>query len=279
MAVVWKKIAFAADVSTEIDGDITTHNNNTTTAHGAVSAATASKHVVRDASARAKFAQAAAAGDVIVADANVRAPNSTLLEGSSKATVQNHTPKAHTLASHSTKAHSELTGVTSDLHHAQAHTAASHSDQGATGAELETLTDGSETALHSHAGNGNGSTVVWKDVSERALADTARTVTLGFTDLDLTAYTSADAKIAIIRFFFATVTCGTAVINYLQIRKNGTTPDHRPLIAIHHQEPDGVERGLLVLCGMDAGQVIEYSIIVATNATISSYIDVLGYIE
>ncbi len=35
--------------------------------------------------------------------------------------------------------------------HAEAHTAASHSDQGATGAELETLTDGSDVgALHTH---------------------------------------------------------------------------------------------------------------------------------
>ncbi|GAG94085.1 unnamed protein product, partial [marine sediment metagenome] len=93
MAVTWKKLAF--------DADLTTHTENTTTAHGAVSAATASKHVVRDASARAKFAQAGATGDVIVADANVRAPDSTLLEGSSKATVQDHTPKAHTLDSHS----------------------------------------------------------------------------------------------------------------------------------------------------------------------------------
>ena len=33
----------------------------------------------------------------------------------------------------------------------QAHTIASHSDTTGTGAELETLTDGSETALHSHA--------------------------------------------------------------------------------------------------------------------------------
>lgn len=40
--------------------------------------------------------------------------------------------------------------------HAEAHTIASHSDTTATGAELETLTDGSETTLHSHAGGGNG---------------------------------------------------------------------------------------------------------------------------
>ncbi len=36
------------------------------------------------------------------------------------------------------------------------HNVASHSDTTATGAELETLTDGSETALHSHAGGAAG---------------------------------------------------------------------------------------------------------------------------
>lgn len=41
------------------------------------------------------------------------------LKGVTKAQVQDHTPKAHTLASHSTKAHSELTGVTASQHHAK----------------------------------------------------------------------------------------------------------------------------------------------------------------
>jgi len=50
-----------------IDGvDVSAHDANTTTAHGAVSAATASKHVVRDASARAKFAAPGAAGDALI---------------------------------------------------------------------------------------------------------------------------------------------------------------------------------------------------------------------
>jgi len=43
--------------------------------------------------------------------------NAEKLEGSTKAQVQDHTPKAHTLASHSSKAHSELTGVGADDHH------------------------------------------------------------------------------------------------------------------------------------------------------------------
>lgn len=45
--------------------------------------------------------------------------NSEKLEGSTKSEVQDHTPKAHTLASHSTKAHSELTGIGASDHHAK----------------------------------------------------------------------------------------------------------------------------------------------------------------
>lgn len=57
MAITWKKIAFDADLLAHIA---------LTTAHGAVSAATASKMVVRDASARAKFAAPGASGDVLI---------------------------------------------------------------------------------------------------------------------------------------------------------------------------------------------------------------------
>lgn len=47
--------------------------------------------------------------------------------------------------------HSSISNVTSDQHHAEAHTVASHSDTGATGAELDTLTDTSDAdALHGH---------------------------------------------------------------------------------------------------------------------------------
>ncbi|MBA7624936.1 hypothetical protein ES703_32356 [subsurface metagenome] len=46
-------------------------------------------------------------------------------------------PEAHTLASHSTKAHAELTNVTPDQHHAQSHNAASHSDITSTGANID----------------------------------------------------------------------------------------------------------------------------------------------
>ena len=81
-------------------------------------------------------------------------------------------PAAHTLASHSTKAHSELSDAPEGAHHtkftttehtaigngaphhAASHSIASHNDTTGTGAELNTLTGGGETALHSHAGGG-----------------------------------------------------------------------------------------------------------------------------
>ena len=58
-------IALKSNVTT-VAGDLTTHTENTTTAHGAVSTATASKVVVRDASARAKFGAPGAAGDALI---------------------------------------------------------------------------------------------------------------------------------------------------------------------------------------------------------------------
>lgn len=57
------------------------------------------------------------------------------------------------LADLATRAHGDLTGVTSDQHHAETHTVASHSDTSATGSELNTLTDGSDaSSLHDHDG-------------------------------------------------------------------------------------------------------------------------------
>lgn len=52
--------------------------------------------------------------------------------------------------------HALLANVTSDQHHTESHTIVSHNDTSGTGAELNELTDGSETTLHSHAGDAAG---------------------------------------------------------------------------------------------------------------------------
>ncbi len=98
----------------------------------------------------------------------------TLTDGSNADSLHVHAVlPAHTIASHSdtsgtgpeldtltdgsnadalhAHAHSGLTGITADDHHAESHTVASHSDTSGTGAELDTLTDGSNAdALHAH---------------------------------------------------------------------------------------------------------------------------------
>lgn len=69
-------------------------------------------------------------------------------------TPSNYTPSTSPAeADHVDDLAAHLAGIDDAL----LHTIASHSDTTATGAELEELTDGSETTLHSHAGGGGGS--------------------------------------------------------------------------------------------------------------------------
>lgn len=81
--------------------------------------------------------------------------------------------------------HDDLTNVTSDQHHAEAHTIASHSDTTATGAELEELTDGSVTSLHSHSGGGSSPLTTKGDVWGYDTADNR--IPVGTNDQVLTA--------------------------------------------------------------------------------------------
>ena len=55
-----------------------------------------------------------AEGDAVALDVNVRAPDSTLLEGSSKSTVQDHTPQAHLIGGHTTDTLANLNAKVTD---------------------------------------------------------------------------------------------------------------------------------------------------------------------
>lgn len=126
---------------------------------------------------------------------------------------------------------------------------------------------------------GGLSAVIWKDASERALADLNRVASLGWTTLDLTAYTSADAKFAIItlRMNIDAYTNGDL---YLHVRKNGTTPgEHLRIIVLSVNAVAGGFYEHYCIVGLDAGQVIEYKIDLTGVAQIDTYIEVLGYIE
>lgn len=126
----WKKVAFIEDVATLSD----TPPVDVTVAAAAAGSATAAsrqdhKHdiavklneldapdgaVALNSQKITGLAAGTVAGDAIALDVNLRAPDSTLLEGSSLATVQDHTPKAHTLDSHSEKKLDTLDEKTTD---------------------------------------------------------------------------------------------------------------------------------------------------------------------
>ncbi|GAJ07909.1 unnamed protein product [marine sediment metagenome] len=124
------------------------------------------------------------------------------------------------------------------------------------------------------------SLVIWKDTSEQALLDIARTTSLDWTDLDLTAFTSPGAKCAIVQlqFYIISITGGKAV---LEVRKKGTTTTINDFIVAGAKQGDLAQAELegVAIVGLDAGQTIEYKTTITDTININSMINVLGYIE
>jgi len=128
---------------------------------------------------------------------------------------------------------------------------------------------------------GDASTVVnriiWKDASEQV-----RDVLTAYdwTDVDLTASTSANAKFAIILLFLCAADTGTSSDTHLSVRKNGTVPDYFPVVWVGADDPNWHRHIVIAIIGLDAGQVIEARLVLATGATLNTaQINVLGYVE
>jgi len=123
--------------------------------------------------------------------------------------------------------------------------------------------------------------VVWKDASEQAMIDGNRLATLDWTDLDLTAFTSATAKIAYLELQLRADTVGNGSFVYLSVRKNGTTPTFTPILIQGTEIKAMVSYRRDILVGLDSGQVIEYRIASGdwTGWQIDTNIQVFGYIE
>lgn len=117
--------------------------------------------------------------------------------------------------------------------------------------------------------------IVWKDTQPVIFSSTASTG-VGFTDLDITADTSAAAKIAIIQVMMhiAAYTSG-GIIFYL--RKNGTTPVY-PIRVQFPAPANGSYFFAVVMVGLDANQVLEYAFTIDA-ATVDMGLYLLGYIE
>ncbi|MBA7563073.1 hypothetical protein ES708_04726 [subsurface metagenome] len=124
------------------------------------------------------------------------------------------------------------------------------------------------------------SKVIWKAVPSIAMTDPPRTVTLNWTDLDLTAHTSENAKLAILLIRFRASVIGSTPYSELEIREKGSTTVSTARLRVDAAGITAVtDQYTEVVVGLDSGQVVEYRIDVGTGWTVDSRIAVLGYIE
>lgn len=120
--------------------------------------------------------------------------------------------------------------------------------------------------------------IVWKDTPEIAWSVDNGSA-FDWTDLDLTAYTSATAKIAILCLQFTMGDTGTAGATDFSLRKNGTT-DTTYFWRTSYTAPDWQSLTANLLLGLDTGQVMERKITFATGASaLYASITVYGYVE
>jgi len=130
----------------------------------------------------------------------------------------------------------------------------------------------------------SGIELVWKDASASPSPfPIANAVTnVNWADVDLTAVTSATAKIAVIQLKLTPNTVGASGVCQFGVRKNGTTPTYYPVIRIDIEAPvAGGFETLVIPIGMDTGQVIEYilSMTEAVGWDVTLGIEVLAYYE
>lgn len=125
------------------------------------------------------------------------------------------------------------------------------------------------------------STVVWMNISVRVLTDEDRTSTLGYTDLDLSAYTSANAKLAIIQLVITLNSITGGAHADLRVKKNGTGATYGSLVYVANTNGDiaGAKDYVTAICGLDSGQVLEYAIPITGTINVTCAINLLGYIE
>jgi len=133
-------------------------------------------------------------------------------------------------------------------------------------------------ADHTTVGGSTAYGLVWKDASETPLTLTNQAATVDWTDLDLTATTSTNARLAYLQL---TVTVDTGNKDYIfGVRKNGTTPGAYPQIRINQGLAVATDIWIdEVIVALDANQILEYYLFVEAGGQADCSISVLGYWE
>ena len=123
--------------------------------------------------------------------------------------------------------------------------------------------------------------ITWKATNATSLSAENKTASVTWTDLDLTAVTSANAKLAFIKLVVILDSIsGTAGVT-LSVRKNGDTPGDTPTLYVDNLHGDiaGSRFDMIQPVGLDSGQVIEYQISISGTIQVDCYLVVMGYIE
>lgn len=119
--------------------------------------------------------------------------------------------------------------------------------------------------------------IVWKDTQPEVLVLPNQSSGIAWTNLDLTAETSASASKAILQVHYKidSYTDGTL---RLELRKNGTTPALPVRIEII---PNATGSGIwqVVAVGLDSGEILQYALTLTGTAQVSLSLYLLGYIE
>lgn len=124
------------------------------------------------------------------------------------------------------------------------------------------------------------SRVVGKATNTTDIADTNRTTTLNWTDLDLTSATSASAKFALMRIQITIDSINGAANCSIGLRKNGDTPTYYPSLRLDSTwAAGGTSLHGFVIVELDSGQVCEYTLTATGTIQFDTYAMVLGYIE
>lgn len=123
----------------------------------------------------------------------------------------------------------------------------------------------------------NKAKVVWRATSDLTLNLLNQTATTDWTNLDLTAATSANAKFAIIKLMVHIDSYSSGRVS-VRVRKDGTTT---PVMDLEHHAPDMTTPYVygMVIVEMATGQVIEYSTEISGTAQADFQVRVQGYIE
>lgn len=120
-----------------------------------------------------------------------------------------------------------------------------------------------------------------KPTNSTQLALENQTTTTDWTDLDLTAATSANAKWAYVKMVVIvdSILAGGAVV--LSIRKNGDTPGDAPTVRMdsYHGDTASARTDICQWVEMDSGQVIEYTISIGGTIQVDCYLVVMDFIE